>query len=467
MYSEMVYNGLICQEGTMKKRISAFLIVALMSSSVQVFATGTDLYKNQLEENNQIIDSLNDKKHEIEENKNVINSELIDIIDEINYTASSIHTLNATISQKESDIFTKSQKITEMTEKIEVLEANIVKQKQEIQSQEVELRKQEDILSARVRAAYKSNSMNNIIVTLIQSKSILDFAERLRFIETMAQKDREVMALIDSIISELEWRKATLEEDQLETELIRDVLHDEKEALELEKGALVSEKSSLEYELNKQRQLEDEKTQVIANLTAEEQRLAQEIGDIMETNEELEAEIQRIIREAQEQARREEEARRAEEARRKAEEEAKQKEDSEEPNPSEQVPVSTGFIHPIQGRISSGYGYRIHPIRGDRHFHSGIDYVAPYGAPIASTREGTVILVTYNSGYGNYVIIDHGNGMASLYAHLSSFAVGVGQRVTQGQTIGYIGSTGSSTGPHLHFEIRVNGVHRNPLDYVR
>lgn len=457
----MVYNGLICQEGTMNKRISAFLIVALMSTSIQVFATGTDQYKNQLEENNQIIDSLNDKKNEIEENKNVINSELIDIIDEINYTASSIHTLNATISQKESDIFTKSQKITEMTEKIEVLEANIAEQQQEIQSQEVELRKQEDILSARVRAAYKSNSMNNIIVTLIQSKSILDFAERLRFIETMAQKDREVMALIDSIILELEWRKTNLEDDQQETELVRDVLKDEKVALEVEKSALVSEKSSLEYELNRQRELEEQKTQVINNLSAEEQRLAQEIGDIMETNEELEAEIQRIIREAQEQARREEEARR------KAEEEAKQKEEREDSNSSVQVPVSRGFIHPIQGRISSAYGYRIHPIRGDRHFHSGIDYVAPYGAPIASTKEGTVILVTYHSGYGNYVIIDHGNGMASLYAHLSSFAVGVGQRVTQGQTIGYIGSTGSSTGPHLHFEIRVNGVHRNPLDYVR
>src|SRR5690554_2910557 len=111
MYSEMVYNGLICQEGTMNKRISAFLIMALMSTSIQVFATRTDQYKNQLEENNQIIDSLNDKKNEIEEQKDMIHSELLEVIDEINHTAASIHTLNATITQKESDILTKSQKI--------------------------------------------------------------------------------------------------------------------------------------------------------------------------------------------------------------------------------------------------------------------------------------------------------------------------------------------------------------------
>ena len=96
-----------------------------------------------------------------------------------------------------------------------------------------------------------------------------------------------------------------------------------------------------------------------------------------------------------------------------------------------------------------------------------MDYAAGYGVPVASTRSGTVILAKYHASYGNYIIVDHGDGVSSLYAHLSGFAVGYGQRVSQGQTIGYIGSTGTSTGPHLHFEIRVNGVHRNPSDYVK
>lgn len=118
--------------------------------------------------------------------------------------------------------------------------------------------------------------------------------------------------------------------------------------------------------------------------------------------------------------------------------------------------------------ISSPYGSRIHPITGKSSFHSGIDIPASQGTPIIATRSGTVKIATYNSSYGNYVEIDHGDGTSSRYAHMMNggIMVSVGQLVTQGQMIGKVGTTGASTGNHLHFEIRIKGQTTNPLEYV-
>ncbi len=133
--------------------------------------------------------------------------------------------------------------------------------------------------------------------------------------------------------------------------------------------------------------------------------------------------------------------------------------------------VGGEYIWPVpsNGNISSPYGYRI--LFGYSDFHTGIDIstgrgVYIYGRPIVASNSGTVVKAVYsNRGYGNYVIVDHGGGNMTLYGHCSSLAVGLGDRVTQGQTIAYVGSTGNSTGPHLHFEIRVNGATVNPESY--
>jgi murein DD-endopeptidase MepM/ murein hydrolase activator NlpD len=118
---------------------------------------------------------------------------------------------------------------------------------------------------------------------------------------------------------------------------------------------------------------------------------------------------------------------------------------------------------PVAGRITSGFGYRYHPVLHYRRLHTGVDIAAPTGTPIHAAGGGEVVFAGRRGGYGNAVIIDHGRGKATLYGHMSSIAVRAGQVVNGGQTIGRVGSTGISTGPHLHYEVRINGTPVNPL----
>lgn len=135
------------------------------------------------------------------------------------------------------------------------------------------------------------------------------------------------------------------------------------------------------------------------------------------------------------------------------------------------VVVGSGFILPVNGaRISSPYGTRIHPIFHTKIFHTGIDYAIAQGTPIKASNAGKVIYSGWYGGYGKVVILDHGSctgaPTTTLYAHMSRQNVRVGDNVTRGQVIGFVGSTGYSTGPHVHFEIRINGKHVNPNKYL-
>lgn len=126
-------------------------------------------------------------------------------------------------------------------------------------------------------------------------------------------------------------------------------------------------------------------------------------------------------------------------------------------------------MEPLKGRpeITSPFGWRTHPIYGDRRLHTGTDFGAPMGTPIYAIDAGIVIYEGYDSSYGNRIVIDHGGGISSWYAHMSAFTVKQGDTVTQGQQIGKVGSTGLSTGAHLHLEIRVSNVPQDPMTYLK
>jgi murein DD-endopeptidase MepM/ murein hydrolase activator NlpD len=128
--------------------------------------------------------------------------------------------------------------------------------------------------------------------------------------------------------------------------------------------------------------------------------------------------------------------------------------------------TGSGWVKPTNGWLSSGFGNRLHPILRTTRLHAGVDLAAATGTPIVASRGGTVTFVGWMSGYGYTVIVFHGNATATLYAHMSAFSVQEGQYIAQGGRLGAVGMTGTATGPHLHFEVRINGVPQNPCGYI-
>jgi murein DD-endopeptidase MepM/ murein hydrolase activator NlpD len=124
-------------------------------------------------------------------------------------------------------------------------------------------------------------------------------------------------------------------------------------------------------------------------------------------------------------------------------------------------------LWPVEGQVTGSFGERIDPFNGEGAFHSGVDIGSSYGAKIIAPADGLVTLVDTMGGYGKTIMIDHGNGISTRYGHLSGFAVTVGQRVQRGDLIGYVGESGRSTGPHLHYEVRINDTPVNPYKYLR
>jgi murein DD-endopeptidase MepM/ murein hydrolase activator NlpD len=122
---------------------------------------------------------------------------------------------------------------------------------------------------------------------------------------------------------------------------------------------------------------------------------------------------------------------------------------------------------PLQGRVGSSFGQREDPINGEGAFHSGLDIDAPYGTPVRAAGDGDVADAGMNAGYGREIVLTHGHDVSTVYGHLSAIAVSLGQHVTRGQIIGYVGQSGRATGPHLHYEVRVNKVPVNPHKYLR
>lgn len=346
----------------------------------------------------------------------------------------------------------QEEQVEVVEEQIALYEAEIAELEEKIAASQTEVDEGIEQFKQRLRSLYMAGS-DSMASVLTGSTDFYDMLARMEFVERVSKHDNDLIDNLNGQITELEASKAECQKTL--------------EAMESKKA----EEEKYYAELRETYNNHAETKQMQEAMAADYRERADEIeAEQSQVEEELQAEIRRLQEEA-------ERKRQEEERKRKEEEERKRKE--AEANNTEYVDTytppatysDTGFIWPVPTvrNMGDGYGNRWIVEEQRNNFHKGIDITKPgcAGEPTVASAGGTVIQAgnKYN-GYGNCVIIDHGNGVSTLYAHHQSLAVSVGDTVVQGQTIGYIGQTGNAYGNHLHFEVRINGEHTNPLNYV-
>ena len=304
--------------------------------------------------------------------------------------------------------------IDNINAQISYYDGEIAQKEEERKEAEAREAEQYELFCQRVRMMEEQGTVSYWSI-LFNAEDFSDLLDRIADVDAVMAYDNEVMDQLIATREELERLQADLESARAEEQAAKE----QQEAKKAEQQAKVAEAQALVDQIN---------------------------ADVAEVNRQLDeesaaaSEIQAEIAKKQKQL----------------EEERKQN--------NIVISSETGYLWPLPGyyRLSSQFGYRIHPITGVAHSHTGIDIPASGGTPILAAKSGQVVTSAYHYSYGNYVVIDHGNGNSTLYAHMSSRAVSEGQMVTQGQVIGYVGTTGSSTGNHLHFEVRDNYTRVDP-----
>ena len=316
-----------------------------------------------------------------------------------------VNSLEQQINSKQSDIDELEASISEAQAKLETLEV-------ELAAAEEKVNTQNENLNARLRNMYKNGSVGFIDV-LMDSGSFSEFLNNLSLVEKVYTSDQDVLEELQKAYDEIDAKKKEIETLQAE-------LSESKATMEEQKSSLEADKASVE-----------KKKSEIAADSAETQRELDK----------LEADAQALT--------------------------SSIRNSGSSSNSSKYNGGIMAWPVPSCHTISSGYGGRIHPTTGKYKFHGGLDIPGSYGSAIVAANSGKVIWAgNRGDSYGNYVIIDHGGGVSTLYGHSSKVLVSSGQSVSRGQRIANVGSTGRSTGPHCHFEVRINGSRVNPNPYV-
>ena len=339
----------------------------------------------------------------------------------------------------------------------------IAANQEELDAAEAKLADLNEKNKARIQAMEEEGTVSYWSV-LFKAKSFTDLIDRLNMMEEIHRADRkrmnelsEAAVAVAEARSALEVEKAALEDSRNELKESQTVLDAKRAEADEILNELNADKRALDA-------LEDE-------WEAEEAKIAAEIAA-------AEVEYTKALK-AEEEARR-----KAEEERKRREEEEKKKQEEANKKPGNggsngggsndggssggsSFVSGEGWARPCSWKkLTSPFGYRTHPVTGQYKFHNGVDLANDQGTPIYAARSGKVTVATYGGTYGNYVTINHGDGFSSLYAHMTRYVVHKGDTVKKGQLIGYMGSTGRSTGPHLHFSIFYNGSSVNPMNYI-
>jgi len=366
------------------------------------------------------------------------------------------------MSQVMQEMQAMDQQITDAAEALEAIEFDLLATEVRIEEAQEDLAvataerdAQMEILRERVRTMHEQGSAGFIEI-LFHAESISDFFSRLEYIRAVTQFDRD---LLERLESAEERRVSILDTRTSDLALIQDL-----------QAQILVAKEEIEQRMGERQVFfallhadAERYAEYMAILEEEARVINREFGVVQAIRQQELAEEARIRREA-------EEARLAAEAAARAAEAAARMEGLEAQMAATGASVGS-FTWPLPARppiaanISSEFGTRPDPFTGRSAFHSGVDVPAPAGTRINAAKDGYVRISRWSASWGNYIIIDHAGGYSTLYAHNTRNHVREGQRVSAGQHIGDVGTTGRSTGNHLHFEIRMNGVHRNPLGY--
>lgn len=390
---------------TLKTRLVAALLtgVVLCGTPAFIMAEDEDL-TNQLDSIQQQVNQQNAIKSDAETVIGSVSEQLRQIEGQLRQATTELNTITEQRVAVENDITLNERQLAEAQKRLEGREAVFYK---------------------RVRDIYINGRLSYLDV-VIGSKNFSDFANRLEVLKRIIDSDINLISEIKKERAQIEAQKKKLEEDRAKL-------------VELEKAALA-----------KQAEIEQKKAERNVVL----QKAQNDRAVAMQAIEELNAssaQISAMLKERQ--------AARAAAAAAAAQAAGQ--------GSSYTWVQGTGQLGwPVSGEITSPYGYRVHPIWGTTIYHSGIDIGVDEGTPVHAADSGVIVWSGWMGGYGYAVVIDHGNGLSTLYGHNSELAVDEGQSVSKGQVVAYAGSTGNSTGPHVHFEVRENGDPVDPMGYL-
>lgn len=432
----------------MKSKTSKRLVAAILSICI-LFTTST-VYADKLTELRNQKNQAQTKASEKKDSVGSLNSQKEEIYSKIATLTSEIEKIDAQVDELEKQLNDLNNNIESTQKEIDALKENIDKN--------------QEAFIKRVKAMYMNSKMGSVEV-LLSSDDFNDFLSRASMMKFVAEYDKNILNDLKHDKLELDAKEAELKGKKASVEIAQKSLNNKIAELNVavdEQNQLM-EKISSEIEIteNEINALEEKARSIDGEINKEQKRIAEAKAKAA-----AEARARQILKQKEAAAKAAAQA----EANKKAEQNTSSQNTSSNSTPSynDSSYGSGKLLWPVPSshNITSYYGYRTHPIGGRANFHLGIDIAAPMGTSIHSASSGTVIHAAYTGSYGNLMKVQHDNGLVTYYAHCSSFIASVGQRVSAKQPIARIGSTGNSTGPHLHFEVRSGGAHMNPLNFV-
>lgn len=367
--------------------------------------------EEKLSETQSKIDKANDKK-------GVLSEQIAGLSSQIDAYETQVAALRA----EERDA---EYRLEQKQDELDAAEAEVKKAYAELKVLAKRLKRSLEVLKERLVAIYQSGS-TDMAELILTSNDYGDLIQRSEYLEHIQDHDEVIVDRVRGLRDEQQAIVMRLKKAKDTIESSRDEIAAEEQNLATAREAVESQQSELKSARSERAAAVDQ--------------IDSEVGHLEEIESDLQAKIQEQIAAASGL--------------------------TTLPAGPLSSPSAAGLIWPVSGTVSSGFGGRSSPGGVGSTFHEGLDIAVPEGTPIRAAASGTVIMASYNGGYGNYTCVDHGSGLSTCYAHQSQFGVTSGQSVDQGQVIGYSGNTGASTGPHLHFEVRINGAAVDPLGYL-